>query len=645
MAKGTETIKEIRNIIEEMNLGIDRFNAGLNDSNGFTRKMHNDVAATLQNLDQTRKANGMNAKQLGKVADLGKQITEGNIDSAKSKRLQNSLQDQLNKKLSKGQRSSIKNQIKLLQKRDHGEKIQKRVNLATEVGDKFTGGMASKAGGFLKNLKKAGPVAIGVGLAAALIVKSLKFASEITDALGKGFGVVGAQSGVFKDNMQDAAVEVISLGKGTQDVVTLVDTLSKDFGISLDIASELPNKILDSATALGLSTDEGVKLFGTLMTIGDLSANQAERLSESTYQLARQNQVNPKAVMEDIAGSADLIAKFGADNVDSLAKAAVKARQLGLNLSTVEKIADSLLSFQSSLTAEIEASAFVGKRLNFQKARELALTGDTSAMMEEVISQLGDESDLILDNVLARKSLAASVGIEVTEMDKLLKAQDKSIVQQKAFSDLAGEDAISSLTSITNKIKEIGATILIKLGAPLENLLKDFEKRFFTDENIAKVENFITGFLDTMISVSKTIASIVGMFAGFSDFLDFSLVGMIKKLINFNPISLVASFFTGKSMTSMIGVDDFKSSGGSHLIVTPSGQLLQTNPNDTVMGSTKVNDFHSGPEGSMPLGVPTNQVDNKELINEVRRLAEKVEDQTNVIKRTPGQIGDSVRGR
>jgi len=89
-------------------------------------------------------------------------------------------------------------------------------------------------------------------------------------------------------------------------------------------------------------------------------------------------------------------------------------------------------------------------------------------------------------------------------------------------------------------------------------------------------------------------------------------------------------------------VNDFKSSGGSHLVVTPMGRVLQTNPNDTVFGSTKVNDFASGPEGSLSVNGGNNNI---ELMNTMNRLIEKVEAQTNVIKRTPTQIGDSVRGR
>ena len=66
-------------------------------------------------------------------------------------------------------------------------------------------------------------------------------------------------------------------------------------------------------------------------------------------------------------------------------------------------------------------------------------------------------------------------------------------------------------------------------------------------------------------------------------------------------------------------VDDFKSSGGSHLVVTPMGRVLQTNPNDTVFGSTKVNDFASGPEGGLSIN---GGGDNAELINEIRRLTD-----------------------
>ena len=636
MAKGTKTLKEARDIIEEMNLSMDRFNQGLKDSDGFTKKMTRNIAEQLEGLDASRKSNKMNGKQLGAVADLGKEILDGNIDVAKSKRMQESLQAKLNKKMSAGQRSSIENQLSLLRMRDKAEKVQNKVNVAQEIGDKLTGGMASKAGGFFKHMKKVGPVAGGVMLIIGLIYKSLKFVSDITDALGKQFGVMGTAGGEFQKNMQQASVDVISLGKGTTDVVTLVNTLSKDFGITLDRASKLPEQILDTAVAIGLTTDEASKLFGTLMVMGDLTADQAESLAESTYQLAQQNQVNPSAVMKDIADNAELIAKYGAENADSLAKAAVRARQLGLNLQTVDKISESLLDFQSSLNAEIEASIMVGKRLNFQKARELALTGDTSAMMEEVISQLGDESDMILDNVLARKALAASVNIEVKEMEKLLKAQDKSVVQQKQFADLAGKDGMSALTAITNQIKELGAQFLVKFGQPLEQALEKFKDEFFTDENIEKVTNFIHNFAESVVTIAKGVASIFNFFTGLANL--FSLNNLLITAMTAagyafgGPLGGAAAGLITAGLTpdDGTGVNDFRSGGGSHLIITPTGKMLKTNPNDTIMGSTKVNDFVSGNEGSMPLGADMSSTNSK-----LDKLNESVESLIELQKRQP----------
>ena len=531
----------------------------------------------------------------------------------------------------------------LVQSRVKELRTQVLANKARDTADKLTGGMASKLKKGLEFSKGMGKAALAkylaMGLvvgAVALLIKSLKFASDQIDTLGKGFGVAGAESGEFRDSMMKASVDVISLGKGTADVVSLVSTLSKDFGIALTTAAQLTDQILDTAVATGLTNEQAAKLFGTLMVIGDLTADQAESLAESTYQLARQNQVNPRAVLEDIADNSELIAKFGAENAESLAKAAVRARQLGLNLKTVDKISESLLNFQSSLNAEIEASIITGKRLNLNKARELALTGDTSAMLEEVISQLGDESDMILDNVLARKSLAAAVGIEVDEMDKLLNAQDKSIVAAKSFRDIAGDEAMSALTGIINKIKEIGAAVLTKLGTPLNNLLTRVKNEFFTDEKIAKITNFINNFEKIMGNVFKTVGNIANMFGSIAEF--FTVKGFLKTAVNASPIGALTSLFTGKSLTSLLGVDDFKSAGGSHLILTPTGKMLQTNPNDTVMGSTKVNDFHSGPAGSMPLGVDMTNTNNK--LDTLNANIEKLIDlETRAPQRLAGELG------
>ena len=420
-------------------------------------------------------------------------------------------------------------------------------------------------------------------------------------------------------------------------------------------ASELPGQLLNTGLAIGLADSEASKLFGTLMSVGNLTADQAERLAENTYQLAEQNNVNPVAVMQDMAGSAETIAKFGADNLGSITKAAVQARKLGLNLNTVDKISDSLLNFQSSISSEITASLMIGKKLNFQKARELALTGDLSGMMDNVLKQVGGEAEFNKLNVLQRKSLAKSLGVEVTEMEKLVSAGGKQVEQQKAFKDLVGEDAMSALKSVTSKIKMLGADILTKIGVPLANAFTKFEKKFITDENIQKVKDFSKNLLPF---IENAIAGIKSFATGLSNVVTkFSSMATGANTV-YNVIKLIlraltaiatlgvsellfgaSSLLFGTGYKPDLFVDDFQSSGGSHLIVTPQGKTLQTNPNDTVMGSTKVNDFVSGNEGSMPLGA--NMKDTNQRLD---KLNQNIETLVNLTRGNAGKIIDGIGG-
>ena len=270
------------------------------------------------------------------------------------------------------QQKSLKTEKKLSMAKDKAAEKQK-------ILDKLTGGMSSKAKGMLGHVKKVGPGFAAAGLAAGLIVgtvglisKAIRFTSSMLDKAGEKFGVMGARGGDFSRQLQDSGVNAIAIGKGLDDILTGVDVLSKDFGLLLDTSLvKVADKVLDTGKALGLSTDEASNLFGVFMGIGGLSAKAAESLAENTYQLAQQNKVNPSAVMRDIAGSAETIAKFGAQNLESITKAAVRARQMGINLDAVAGAAEGLLDFQGSITKELEAEMLIGKNLELEEQDNL----------------------------------------------------------------------------------------------------------------------------------------------------------------------------------------------------------------------------------------------------------------------------------
>jgi hypothetical protein len=587
-----EITKQIRDRVKVLQ-GLKKADNESSDIHNRINRLQKEASKTADKLSKSRRADGKFAKGYNQLIEKGLKNDKG-AQFAKLKQL----------------------------------KLQRLSNLAQSTANTLSGGMLDKVKGITKFVGKVGPgfavaTAASLGLVAAigLGVKALKFVAGLTDKFGQTFGVIGAQASDFQSSLLDASIDVISLGKGADDVATVVSTLSSEFGIGLQSAQGITEQILDTAVATGLATGEATKLFGTLMTIGGLSADQAENLTESTYQLAAQNRVNPAAVMQDIAESSETIAKFGASNLDSISKAAVKARALGTNLSSVASAAEGFLDFQSSLTAEFEAEALLGQNLELSRARQLSLAGDLDGVLDEIVKNVGSEEKLNRMNVIQRRALAKALNMDVQQLSKLVRLQGKSVVQQKQFADLAGEDGLSALTSISNKFKEIGATALKELGEPLLKALKKIEKAFFTPKNIERVKEG----LKSVVSIVKSIAkAVISMFKGIYNVVDFLTFGSLPNLDTlFPPLESVM-------------VNDFSSSGGSHLVITPSGQALKTNPRDTVFGTTTpVNDFTSGPAGSMGMA-------NKETNGLLNRIIQQNETMIRAIERNPSKLAEVI---
>jgi len=90
-------------------------------------------------------------------------------------------------------------------------------------------------------------------------------------------------------------------------------------------------------------------------------------------------------------------------------------------MSAVASISESLLDFESSIEKQMEASMLLGRQINLDRARMLALQGDQEGMMQEVLKQVGGEVEFNRMNVIARKKLAESVGVNVEQLSRLVR--------------------------------------------------------------------------------------------------------------------------------------------------------------------------------------------------------------------------------
>jgi len=364
--------------------------------------------------------------------------------------------------------------------------------------------------------KKAG---MAKKIAAALFITSSimkKFAAR-TAVIGDEFGALGMQSGEFKSTLLSASTNAVRLGFDMKDVADVTNELTTNFGFSNLEAANLSLKVLDTSRALGISNSEGSKLFGTLINISGLSAESAEQFSESAAQLAKANGAAPTVVLKDLANSSETIAKFTGMTPDNLAKAAIQANKLGLTLNDIGGIAEGLLDFQGSLNKEIEASILLGRNINLQKARELALNNDLEGVAIEITKQVGGEAEFNKLNLIQRKALAESIGLSVEQLSKVVTNQNKvktlndAIAGSDSFEDLLGRESLDNITKIVNDFKTIGADLVNTIGPVVSQVvggIASFTEYLSKSPMLVKT---ITGLL-AGLAVKNLISATAGIF-------------------------------------------------------------------------------------------------------------------------------------
>mgnify|MGYP001352023553 CR=1 FL=1 len=142
----------------------------------------------------------------------------------------------------------------------------------------------------------------------------------------------------------------------------------------------------------------------------------------------------------------------------------------GTGIDTVAGSMKSLLSFQDSLNAEIEASIMLGRDVNLQKARELALAGKADEFAVELTKQVGSQAEFEKMNVLQRQSLAKALGISVEQMAKMVNNQDKvrtigeAISEQDGLEKMIGRESMDNMAKIVADLQRVGTELVISIG-------------------------------------------------------------------------------------------------------------------------------------------------------------------------------------
>ena len=284
---------------------------------------------------------------------------------------------------------------------------------------------------------KGGPIVLGL----TLLIKTIQFFKDAMFAASKqiaefqrNFAMSREEASALRDRTNDIAGASGTLLLTQKQINQSLKEMNSSLGIAFDFTSRMGSegvKLLQDFSKLrdnfGISGEALKGLTGESIRTGESIENISEEILGQTALLGIEKGVmlDMNGILEEVGKTSGNIRANFAGGAKELANAVIQSRYLGLTLAQSDKMASSLLDFEGSIASELEAELLLGKQLNLEKARSLALDNDIVGATKELMRQTGSYSEFINMNRLQREAIAKSVGLSSDELADSLRKQEE----------------------------------------------------------------------------------------------------------------------------------------------------------------------------------------------------------------------------
>ena len=373
------------------------------------------------------------------------------------------------------------------------------------------------------------------------VLKQLKDAivavNQDTVQLQKNLALSTSEARNLRAEFSDAATSSGNVLINTRDLVKAQGELTTLLGLQGKINAENLITQTELTKLLKISGEEAAKLQFFAEATGEDFAKQKLDSYEIAQSVSSQYgvQLDIKGVMSEVGkSSAYTLAQFKG-STSALTEAVAKAKALGTSLEGVNQIASSLLNFEDSISAELEAELLTGKELNLERARYFALTNNLTGLMDEINSQMGDFSDFQQMNVIQQQAFAQSLGMSVGELSEMLLLEQ---YRGKTYDEIAAAEG----EEVAKRIENI--TLQEKFNESI-NKMKDL----FTDiaeGPLGMIAEFMGSILTSTVALVPLLSTAVGFLAAMAAKGAIAAYRSITKAI--------ADIFSGSAKLGPVGI-------------------------------------------------------------------------------------------
>jgi len=514
---------------------------------------------------------------------------------------------------------------KLSQQLGIGDALTKTKGFAQQItaGSNGVATMSQKfqiAGNLIKNMgsslmKSLGPLAL-----LAELVETIKASDKATGDLAKGFNVTYNEANNLRQELNTIANSSGDIAVTTKDLQESMMAVGTALGTNVMLNKEDLITMTQLAEKAGISREEQMGMLKLSLATGkSLESNVGEFVAQASIQ-AQNNGiiVNEKQLLKEVNNLSNAIKLSVGGTGGELGKAVASAKALGMNLEQVDKIAGSLLQFESSISAELEAELLTGKQLNLEKARYYALTNDAVGLAEELSKNVGTSAEFGKMNRLQQEAYAKALGMSREEIAA-------SLVESEALKNMTEDQAAAASSAFKARVADVGLEKAQKELA--EGKLKDMmnqqsmQERF--NQSVEKLKEIFVTVADALMPILNIFVSIFSIIGKIMKFLDPMIqtilvgVAMIEDILK--GIAFIFGSEFGKSATiEQIGraekssqqnyggslnltgmapptptpVGDVAYSPGKETIIsTKEGGLFKPSNNDQIAVGPKVSDI------------------------------------------------------
>ena len=368
-----------------------------------------------------------------------------------------------------------------------------------------------------------GPLAI-LGLLVTQFNKFKERAEEAAKAVqqvGQDTADLGRSLGLSVSKTQELASQAVALGGAMGMTTSQAKAAVGEIYGALDGAEKLTNKTLQTFIKLkkyaGMSADDIKNIYTFSKLSGESAAKVADEMATQAQESIKSLKLNVsmKGLMQDVGKVSNSVKLNFKGSGKELTAAVASAKKLGLEMSQVESIADSLLNIEDSLAAEMEAELLTGKELNLEKARAAALSGDQGKLMEALAEQGITELEYTNMNLIQREALAKAMGMTRDQMAGMLVAQKENNADNVDLIDLQqqGLAAMTNMATVAERLAVLDEQRVLANADAGEKMTK-------FQEAILRVQTALEPILNKLfIPILNTVTKIIESTANFIDYL------------------------------------------------------------------------------------------------------------------------------